>query len=131
MQEWELDNVTFVEGDASTTSAFSSHLPAHVALFCGIFGNVSDDDVRETVMTLPSLLAPKATVIWTRHTQPPDLTPSIRHWFTEAGFLEEGFDTQEGRSFAVGTHVLTRAPDPFVAGRRMFRFVGDGSGAAF
>lgn len=123
-------HVTVVHGDASSTSAFATHVPANVALFCGIFGNVSDDDIRTTVMTLPSLLATGSTVIWTRHRLAPDLTGTIRQWFTEAGFTEVAFDTEEGRSYGVGTHVLARPPDPFEPDRTMFTFVGDGSGAA-
>jgi hypothetical protein len=125
-----LTNVVVTRGDASTTSAFSTRVPAHVALFCGIFGNISDEDVRDTISLLPSLLAPTATVIWTRHTVPPDLTVAIRRWFIEAGFEEVGFDSEAGRFYGVGAHVLARPPDEFVPDRRMFTFIGDGSGAA-
>lgn len=126
-----LNKVEIAEADASTTSAFASRVPAHIALFCGIFGNISDEDVRATVSVLPSLIAPRATVIWTRHRRPPDLTVSIRRWFIESGFVELGFDSEAGRSFGVGTHVLARPPDTFTRDQTMFRFVGDGSGAAF
>lgn len=122
-------HVTVVHGDASTTSAFATHVPAHIALFCGVFGNISDDDIRTTVMTLPSLVSTGSTVIWTRHKRAPDLTGTVREWFAEAGFAEVAFDTEEGHSYGVGTHVLDRPPDPFEPGRRMFTFVGDGSGA--
>jgi hypothetical protein len=122
----ELD---IVEGDASSTSAYAGAVPANVVLACGVFGNVNDDDIRGTILELLSLSAPGATVIWTRHRQAPDLTPTIRAWFAEAGFEEVAFDTEEGTSFGVGTHRLVGAPHPFQANRRMFTFIGDGSAA--
>ncbi|MGI9030905.1 MAG: hypothetical protein ACR2HP_13120 [Ilumatobacteraceae bacterium] len=71
---------------------------------CGIFGNVSDDDIRTTVDAAPSLLAPGGTVIWTRgcfgdH----DLRPAIRAWFVDAGLTEVSFDGHS-ESFGVGVN---------------------------
>ena len=127
----ELTNVDVVEGDASTTSAYEGAVPAQVLMVCGVFGNISDSDVRTTVFELPRLSTPGATVIWTRHRRDPDLTPAIRSWFREAGYDEIAFDTEEGRSFAVGTHRLIGAVSPFRAEHRMFGFVGDGTAARF
>jgi len=47
---------------------------------------VSDEDIERTATAAPALCADGATVIWTRHRRPPDLTPRIRAWFTDAGF---------------------------------------------
>jgi hypothetical protein len=115
-------NVEVVTGDASITSAYDGAAPANIALFCGIFGNITDDDVKHTVDVLPSLLAPAGEVIWTRHTGEPDLTPAIRAWFAEAGFDEMDFVASATR-YGVGTHRLAAAPAPFEAGLTMFRFV--------
>jgi hypothetical protein len=41
-------------------------LPADVLLLCGIFGNVSDGDIRRTVQAVPALCRAGATVIWAR-----------------------------------------------------------------
>jgi hypothetical protein len=121
-----LTRVRVATRDASDTAAYVGAVPANVVLACGIFGNVSDDDVAHTVATLPSLCAPGATVIWTRHRIAPDLTPSIRRWFGDAGFEEVAFDGLVDTWVAVGTHRLVAAPLPFDAGVRLFRFVGDG-----
>ena len=43
---------------------FADVLPADV-LLCGIFGNVSDRDIRRTVRAAPALCRAGATVIWT------------------------------------------------------------------
>jgi hypothetical protein len=109
-------------GDASTTDAWAGAVPADVVLACGIFGNVSDDDVRTTVATLPQLCARGATVVWTRHRRRPDLTPAVRGWCTEAGFVEVAFDSAGPEGFAVGTARLLAEPLPFVPGIRMFTF---------
>ena len=59
-----------------TRVAYADAVPADLLLLCGIFGNVSDDDVRRTVAAVPQLAASDATVIWTRSRRAPDLTPS-------------------------------------------------------
>src|ERR1700733_14602858 len=47
-------------------------VPADIVLVCGIFGNISEDDIHNTVARLPALCGPNATVIWTRGTFVPD-----------------------------------------------------------
>jgi hypothetical protein len=116
-------NVEVVTGDASCTDAYAGAVPANVALFCGIFGNVSDDDIAQTVQTLPSLLAPGGEVIWTRHTAEPDLTPTIRGWFADAGFEEAAFTGDVALRYGVGRHRLMTAPGRFLPGVAMFRFL--------
>ena len=116
-------NVEVVVADAGVSDSYEGGVPADLVMMCGVFGNVPDDDVRRTVTSLPMLCAPGATVIWTRHRMPPDLTPAIRGWFAEAGFEERAFDTpDDGASWSVGVHVLVRDPEPFRAGERLFAF---------
>jgi hypothetical protein len=67
-----LDRVEVVTGDAGVTDAYAGAVPADVVLMCGVFGNVPDGDVERTARALPSLCAPGATVIWTRHRGAPD-----------------------------------------------------------
>ena len=123
-----LDAVEVVTGDASTTDAFAGAVPADLVLFCGVFGNISDEDVARTVSLLRSLCAPDATVVWTRHRREPDLTPKVRAWFSAAQFAEVAFDAPEPPEgidhgwVGVGVHRLIGAPDPFQPGQRMFRF---------
>jgi hypothetical protein len=113
--------IEVVEADAGSTDAYAGSVPADLVLLCGIFGNVSDDDVRTTVLAAPMLCAPGATVIWTRHRREPDLTPSIRQWFADAGFEEVAFEGEAG-SYAVGVARLVEPPIPFQLGRRLFTF---------
>jgi pimeloyl-ACP methyl ester carboxylesterase len=118
-----LANVEVVEGDAGATDAYAGAVPADLALACGVFGNVSDTDIDATIGALPSLCAPGATVIWTRHRTPPDRTPAIRAAFAAAGFAETAFDAPDGFLFGVSTNRLAGTPAPFAAGRRLFTFV--------
>ena len=117
--------IEFVIGDASDTSAYAGAIPAGIVLVCGVFGNVSDDDVHNTVARLPELCAPRATVIWTRGRFSPDLTPSIRRWFSDTGFEELEFVSLDGTTAAVGAHRLVAAPQDFVAGQRLFTFLAE------
>jgi hypothetical protein len=116
--------VEIVQADAGVSDAYAGATPATVILVCGVFGNVSDEDIETTVAALPTLCDAGATVIWTRHRRSPDLTPSIRRWFVDAGFDEEAFEAPAGTSFGVGVHRLSRQPATFQPGRRLFSFVG-------
>jgi len=121
-----LDGVEVVRADAGTTDAYASLAPVAVALVCGVFGNITDDDIRRTAEELPGLCAPGATVIWTRHRREPDRTPAVRSYFTEGGFTEVAFDVEDGHTMSVGTYRLTGEARPYQPGVRMFTFVGDG-----
>ncbi|HTK17764.1 MAG TPA: SAM-dependent methyltransferase [Acidimicrobiia bacterium] len=109
--------------DASLTASYDGAVPADIVLANGVFGNISDDDIVNTIETLPSLCAPGATVTWTRHRREPDLTPQIRQWFEERGFAEVAFEGPEGFIFGVGVNRLSKPPEPFRE-TQMFEFVG-------
>ena len=115
--------VDFVTGDASNTSAYVGAVPADIVLVCGVFGNITDDDVQYTIQCLPALCAPGAVVIWTRGRFAPDLTPAIRDWFAANGFSELGFVAIPDTIAAVGANRLTSEPQPFVPGVSLFTFL--------
>ena len=110
--------------DASRASVYAGAVPADLVLMCGVFGNVSDDDIHRTVRSLPTLCAPGATVIWTRHRRPPDRTVDIRRWLREAGYEELSFEGSEALLFGVGAHRLTGPPLPYPPDLLLFTFVG-------
>jgi hypothetical protein len=126
--EPDLRGVEVVAMDASSTAAAVGAVPADIVLLCGIFGNISDEDVERTVRAAPMLCAPGATVIWTRHRAEPDLTPDIRRWFVDAGFAEVGFDAPDDVHFGVGSNRLVSSPLDLVPDLQLFTFVGPGSG---
>lgn len=103
--------------------AYAGAVPADLLLVCGVFGNIADADVERTVTHLPELCAPGATVIWTRGRFAPDLTPTVRSWFTRSGFTEEAFIAVSDSLASVGVHRLERASQPFRAGVRLFTFL--------
>jgi len=117
-----LRGLELVCADAGLTDSYAGAVPAGIVLLCGVFGNISEADVLRTIGMLPTLCAPGATAIWTRHRNPPDLVPEIL-----AGFERAGFDTvalQEGRHLAVGSSRLTGPPAPFRPGETLFHFLG-------
>lgn len=116
-------SIDVVNADASVTSAYAGAVPADIVLVCGVFGNITDADVRRTVEQLPSLCAPDATVIWTRGTFPPDLTPAIRAWFEDSGFSELAFVAIPDTSVGVGANLLTSPPRAFDPNVRLFTFL--------
>jgi hypothetical protein len=117
-----LHGVEVLRGDAGRTDACAGAVPAQIVVVCGIFGNISDSDIRGTVAALPSLCAPGALVLWTRHRSPPDLTPAIRSWFGDAGFAEEAFHTSHDGFMSVGAHRLAGEPVTLALGQRLFTF---------
>ena len=118
-----LGNVTLVQADAGDRASYRGAVPADLVLMAGVFGNITDADVRTTVEVLPELCAPGATVIWTRTRAEPDLTRTIRSWFTGTGFVEESFDAPDGMLISVGVHRFTRTPRPLADDGTFFRFV--------
>ncbi len=97
--------------DAGDPAAYVKAVPADLVLMAGVFGNISDADVRRTIGALPQLCAAGATVIWTRTRRAPDLTPTVRRWLRAAGFIEETFHAPDGVLFYVGVHRFTGVPE--------------------
>ena len=115
--------IDVVCADAGSTDAYVGAVPADLVLVCGVFGNTSDGDVSRTIADLPMLSAFGATVIWTRHRRPPDLTIDIRRWFEDAGFEPVAFDAPAEFEWSVGVQRFVGDPAPIVPGRRLFSFV--------
>ncbi len=118
-----LTQVEIIEGDGGGSDIYAPFVPADIVLACGIFGNVSDEDVERTVRSLSMLCRAGGSVIWTRHRGEPDLTPLIRKWFTESGFEELSFDALDNATKSgIGTVRLLGAPLPFRPCYRFFTF---------
>jgi hypothetical protein len=118
-----LGRVEVREADAAVVAGFADALPAGVLLLCGIFGNVSDEDIKRTIEASAVMCAPGATVIWTRHRRAPDLTPQIRAWFAANGFDELAFDVLDtDRLMSVGANRLRSAAGAGLPDRPLFTF---------
>jgi hypothetical protein len=118
-----LGGITVRRCDAGRMESYAGAVPADLVLLCGVFGNISDGDIRRTVEAVPQLCAPGGTVVWTRHRRSPDLTPDIRRWFQEAGLEEVSFVGPDDASFSVGVNRLTAPPQPLDPDGRLFTFM--------
>jgi hypothetical protein len=110
--------------DAGDTGVFADVLPVDLLLLVGIFGNVADADIEQTIRALPLLCAPMATVVWTRHRRSPDVTPRIREWFDAAGCTSLEFASPGNERFAVGSERLN-APTRGLLPDTLFNFRTD------
>ena len=117
-----LSGLEVVRADAGITTAFKGAVPADLVLACGIFGNVTDAEIRRTIETLPMLCAEGTTVIWTRHRRAPDLTPTIRQWFAGSGFEHLAFQLVPDSTGTVGVERFAGRPRSFEQDVRMFTF---------
>ncbi|MEV1146984.1 class I SAM-dependent methyltransferase [Micromonospora sp. NPDC049799] len=118
-----LTGVEVVVGDAARTDLYADLAPADLVLVCGVFGNISDADIRTTVRHCAALCATGGTVLWTRHRNSPDLVPTIAEWYAEEGFTPVAVSTPAD-GVGVGVHRFTGTPRPLQRGARMFAFVG-------
>ncbi|MBW8805344.1 MAG: SAM-dependent methyltransferase [Catenulisporales bacterium] len=118
------DAVRVVTGDAADLSHYADFGPANLLLLCGIFGNISDADIANTVAHAAALTARGGTAIWTRHRKEPNLVPAINDWFAEAGFakLWES-DPALPESVYVAGHRQERDPAPLPGGEKLFTFI--------
>jgi hypothetical protein len=116
-------SVEVVTGDAAHTDHYLGMVPADLVLVCGVFGNITDDDIRRTVGFCTQLCRTGGTVVWTRHREAPDLVPTICEWFEDLGFERQWLSDPDA-GFGVGVHRFTGRPRPLTPGARMFTFVG-------
>jgi hypothetical protein len=116
--------VEVVEGDAGWTGSYAGMAPADLVMMCGVWGNVTNEDVRGSIVVLRELCAPGATVLWTRgRFRSDDLSGQIRDWFAESGFEEVAFDAPPDTAYRVGTHRIVGEPAPPGPDRTFFTFV--------
>jgi len=111
-----------IQADAGISDVYEGACPADLVMTCGVFGHVSDEDIRTTIGSWRFLLARGGTVIWTRGALSGiDLRPLVRVWIQEAGFHEVAFHGEPSRH-GVGVAKLAVEPEPFRRGVAMFRF---------
>lgn len=119
-----LDDVSIRLGDAADPAVWSDAVPVDVLLLCGIFGNITAEEVDALVALAPSLLHPGGCVVWTRGRTDPDLRPLVRQAFLDAGFEEEAYDG-EPSEYGVGLARLAVPPPDVRPPRpgRLFTFL--------
>jgi len=117
-----VDSVDIVTGDASLVEAYAGLVPADLVLLCGLFGNITDDDIRATISAARGLTRTGGTVIWTRGRGEPDRVDWVASVFEENDF-ERVFVSAPGPRYGVGEHRHTGPVLPLPPGS-MFTFVG-------
>ncbi|HLO28557.1 MAG TPA: hypothetical protein VK249_05455, partial [Anaerolineales bacterium] len=113
--------IQVVCGDAGNSDAYEGAVPVNLLLCCGVFGNITESDIQNTINSWSLLCAPEATVIWTRGSFEPDLRNQIREWVKLSGFEELSFDTNE--KYGVGVAKMVRTSQPYRIGVHFFSFV--------
>lgn len=125
-EDADLPGIDVVIGDATRSDAYLGAAPAHVVLACGIFGNITESDIRRCIGHLPMLCETGATVLWTRHRRPPDLTPRVRRWWVAMGFEEVAFDAPAQHPYvSVGVARWPGERGVLEPGLTLFEFVAD------
>lgn len=119
----ELDGFEVVEADAGRSDAYAGAVPADLVVACGIFGNISLDDIERTIRFLPSLSAPGAHVVWTRHPREEGVIDRIETWLDDSGFERDALVLAEDATYGVGSAHLIGAPAPLLMGERLFSFI--------
>ncbi|MFI9384394.1 class I SAM-dependent methyltransferase [Kutzneria sp. NPDC052558] len=115
-------DVEIVTGDASLTANYRGFAPADLVLMCGVFGNITEDDIERTVDTCRALTTRNGTVIWTRGRTAPDLLPQICSWFEDRDF-ERLWVSDPAVDYGVAAHRYRGEPLP-LKDSSMFTFVG-------
>ncbi|MFD5594555.1 SAM-dependent methyltransferase [Streptomyces griseorubiginosus] len=118
-----LPGVEAVAADAGLLDHGADLVPADLVLLCGVFGNITAEDIERTVEACTRLCAPGARVIWTRHRNAPDQVPRICGLFERWGFVRE-WTTPAVHVQSVTVHRFTATPAPLRPGTRVFDFVG-------
>ncbi|MCW1823335.1 MULTISPECIES: class I SAM-dependent methyltransferase [Mycolicibacterium] len=118
-----LTGVEVVTGDASLIDHYEDLVPADIVVACGIFGNITDEDIERSIRFLPQLTKSGGTVLWTRGRTVPDRVPLILNWFDDQQF-ELIWVSPPDVSYGVGAHRFTGQPEPLTPGAQIFTFVG-------
>lgn len=122
LAELGVQDVEVFTGDAGNLAVYGPAAPADLVLECGVFGNISNEDIERTVRASPALCAPGATLIWTRHRRPPDLSDAIRAWYVESGFEEFAFEPVPDSEGSVGVARFV-GQTPALADQHLFSFI--------
>lgn len=119
--------IEVVCADAGLSDAYEGAVPVNLLLCCGVFGNITEADIQNTIDCWSMLCASEATVIWTRGGREPDIRPQVRQWVELAGFEELSFDA-ESNTYGVGVARMRRAGKPYRKGVRFFSFIPEKQG---
>ncbi len=111
--------------DAGLVAAWADAVPVDVLMLCGVFGNISDDDVRQTLAAVPLMLQRGGTLVWTQGNNDggtDDRAEWVRGLLDGGGWEERSFTKPDDASFRVGVHRWQGIAAGVLA-ERLFAFV--------
>jgi SAM-dependent methyltransferase len=108
--------------DAGRSVHWLDVTPVDLLVIAGIFGNITDDDIARIVRSVPALVRPGGHVVWTRHRRGLDITPTVRHWFADAGCTEVAFQSPGEGKYGVGVHRFDGSVATATVPEVLFRF---------
>jgi len=109
--------------DAGDSDAYVGAVPADLVLMVGIFGNISDAHLKQTIATTSQFCQPSGTLLWSRGREGGDRNDEIRASFAAAGFTELDYETiNSGSRPAVGAMRYDGPFQPLVPGKHLFTF---------
>lgn len=109
--------------DAGLSDNLVGAVPAQIVMMVGIFGNISDADLEQTIRAAPQLCAAGASLLWSRGRDRTDRNDLVRAWFREAGFTEIHYDLRDtGSRPALGVVRLDGVAEALGTGKRLFTF---------
>ena len=95
-----------------------------MVLLVGIFGNISDNDLNQTVAAAPQLCSSGATLLWSRGRDLNDRDRGVRQAFADVGFAEPDYIARDLDSRpALGAMRYQGEPQPLVPARQLFTFL--------
>jgi hypothetical protein len=119
-----LSGIEVRTADAGLTNSLEGAVPADIVLLVGIFGNISDDDIEQTIAVSPQFCNAGATVVWSRGREASDRNDAIRAWFAAHGFAEIDYATLDAAYRpALGAFRFEGQAQPLVPDRKFFTFL--------
>jgi 2-polyprenyl-3-methyl-5-hydroxy-6-metoxy-1,4-benzoquinol methylase len=119
------EQLEFVGGDATMSSAYEGMVPADLVLVCGVFGHVTEAETPRLVRNLSFLCKPGGFVIWTRRRNDRDSTrhtSKIQNLLHEAAFEEVCFEVTPEGKFGVSTYRYLGEPLTLPNDQQLFEF---------
>jgi len=120
------EQLTFINGDATSSNAYVGAVPADIVLVCGVFGNLPDEaELRRLIGNLKVLAKPDAFILWTRgHSQGIAYSEVVRQQFREANFEEIDFRLTATGDMGIGLHRYRGETAPLPENQTLFVFTG-------
>lgn len=117
--------IEFINGDASLSTNYVGAVPADIAIACGVFGNLADEELNRLLDNLSFLTKPGAFVIWTRgHSNGIPYSENVRKILAASGFEEVDFKLTATGDMGVGLHRYLGENLPQPKEQQLFVFSG-------